>query len=193
MTVTGRAGGASYTGDNRSAAVHRRKGGAARIGRVVAVRDWGAVMAQVRTSGKQAAARKAARERAVERAAEFRRRQEQLEELAAEYFVAADAVDGINEDAEARIQKIRDEQAAAITEAEEQSQAIIERMLDTKVSRDEVAERLGIPVRDVKRSKPKTPATVTADATIATGDDHSDDTGGVHDASPSDAQESYAA
>ena len=150
-------------------------------------------MAQVRTSGKQAAARKAARERAVERAAEFRRRQEQLEELAAEYFVAADAVDGINEDAEARIQKIRDEQAAAIAEAEEQSQAIIERMLDTKVSRDEVAERLGIAVRDVKRSRPKTPATVTADATIATGDDRSDNTGGVHDASSSDAQESYAA
>jgi DNA-directed RNA polymerase specialized sigma subunit len=112
-------------------------------------------MAQVRTSGKQAAARKAARERAVERAAEFRRRQEQLEELAAEYFVAADAADGINEDAEARIQKIRDEQAAAITAAEEQARSIIGRMLDTKVSRDEVAERLGISLRDVKRSKAK--------------------------------------
>ncbi|MDQ0540785.1 division protein CdvB (Snf7/Vps24/ESCRT-III family) [Curtobacterium flaccumfaciens] len=115
-------------------------------------------MAQVRTSGKQAAARKAARERAVERAADFRRRQEQLEELAAEYFVAADAVDGINEDAETRIQKIRDEAAAAIVEAEERAQTIITRMLDTKVSRDEVAERLGIPVREVKRRKPATPA-----------------------------------
>jgi DNA-directed RNA polymerase specialized sigma subunit len=110
-------------------------------------------MTEVRTSGKQAAARKAARERAVERAAEFRRRQEQLEELAADYFVA-DAVDGINEDAEARIQKIREEQAAAITEAEERARAIVGRMLDTKVTRDEVAERLGIPVRDVKRTKP---------------------------------------
>jgi division protein CdvB (Snf7/Vps24/ESCRT-III family) len=96
-------------------------------------------MAQVRTSGKQAAARKAARERAVERAADFRRRQEQLEELAAEYFVAADAVDGINEDAETRIQKIRDEAAAAIVEAEERAQTIITRML-------------------VKRRKPATPA-----------------------------------
>lgn len=115
-------------------------------------------MAQVRTSGKQAAARKAARERAVERAADFRRRQEQLEELAAEYFVAADAVDGIKEDAETRIQKIRDEAAAAIVEAEERAQTIITRMLDTKVSRDEVAERLGIPVREVKRRKPATPA-----------------------------------
>ncbi|MBT1620570.1 hypothetical protein [Curtobacterium poinsettiae] len=91
----------------------------------------------------------------MERAAEFRRRQEQLEELAAEYFVAADAVDGINEDAEARIQKIRDEAAAAVADAEERARAIIGRMLDTKVTRDEVAERLGVPVRDVKRAKTK--------------------------------------
>jgi hypothetical protein len=121
-------------------------------------------MAQVRTSGKQAAARKAARERAVERAAEFRRRQEQLEELAAEYFVAADAVDGINEDAEARIQKIRGEAAAAVADAEQKAQAIIGRMLDTKVTRDEVAERLGVSVRDVKRSKAKPAPTADSDA-----------------------------
>lgn len=146
-------------------------------------------MAQVRTSGKQAAARKAARERAVERAAEFRRRQEQLEELAAEYFVAADAVDGINEDAEARIQKIRDEAAAAIVEAEERAQTIIGRMLDTKVTRDEVAERLGIPVRDVKRAKNKVaPAAETISDDVA--DEAQDDDGG----SPVEAgAESYAA
>ena len=126
-------------------------------------------MAQVRTSGKQAAARKAARERAVERAAEFRRRQEQLEELAAEYFVAADAVDGINEDAEARLQKIRDEAAAAIVEAEEHARTIIARMLDTKVTRDEVAERLGIPVREVRRRKPATSAVDTETPNDAEG------------------------
>lgn len=142
-------------------------------------------MAQVRTSGKQAAARKAARERAVERAAEFRRRQEQLEELAAEYFVAADALDGINEDAEARIQKIRDEASAAIADAEERAQAIVGRMLDTKVTRDEVAERLGISVRDVKRSKAKTAsrAEASTDGTLSTDSDNAQDA----------AHESYAA
>lgn len=146
-------------------------------------------MAQVRTSGKQAAARKAARERAVERAAEFRRRQEQLEELAAEYFVAADAVDGITEDAEARIQKIRDEAAAAIAEAEAETQAIIGRMLDTKVTRDEVAERLGISVRDVKRSKPK-----AAPAVDSVASDAADVSAGESDtADQGDAQQSYAA
>jgi hypothetical protein len=146
-------------------------------------------MANVRTSGKQAAARKVARERAVERAADFRRRQEQLEELAVEYFVAADAVDGINEDAEARIQKIRDEQATAIAEAEAEAQSIIGRMLDTKVTRDEVAERLGIPVRDVKRSRAKaeTDATNGGDEAVpaAENDDESGEQG--------DAHESYAA
>lgn len=146
-------------------------------------------MAQVRTSGKQAAARKAARERAVERAAEFRRRQEQLEELAAEYFVAADAVDGINEDAEARIQKIRDDAAAAVADAEQKAQTIIGRMLDTKVTRDEVAERLGISVRDVKRSKAKTgPAAEPSDEGTAseTPSTDVDGTDGV-------THESYAA
>lgn len=143
-------------------------------------------MVNVRTSGKQAAARKAARERAVERAAEFRRRQEQLEELAAEYFVAADAVDGINEDAEARIQKIRDEAAAAVADAEQEAQEIIGRMLDTKVTRDEVAERLGIPVRDVKRSKAKPAAAVDSDAAEETPAASADETQGA-------AHESYAA
>ncbi|MBT1633254.1 hypothetical protein [Curtobacterium flaccumfaciens] len=146
-------------------------------------------MAQVRTSGKQAAARKAARERAVEQAAQFRRRQEQLEELAAEYFVAADAVDAINEDAEARIQKIRDEAAAAVTEAEARAQEIVGRMLDTKVTRDEVAERLGLSVRDVKRSKPKAAPTADVDAGEAVGDPQTAD---VDDAQ-GDTHESVAA
>lgn len=167
--------------------------GAARFGRVVAIRDWGNGMAQVRTSGKQAAARKAARERAVEQAAQFRRRQEQLEELAAEYFVAADAVDGINEDAETRIQQIRDEAAAAVAEAEEQAQEIIGRMLDTKVTRDEVAERLGLPVREVKRRNVR--AATAAEVADVGADQHAsenahDDAG---DALASDEQQSNAA
>lgn len=111
-------------------------------------------MAEVRKSGKQAAARKAARDRAVERAAEFRRRQEQLEEFAAEYFVAVDAVDGINEDAEAQIAKIRETATAQAAKARAEADMIVQKMLDTKVTREEVAERLGIPLRDVKRRKP---------------------------------------
>ena len=145
-------------------------------------------MAQVRTSGKQAAARKAARERAVEQAAQFRRRQEQLEELAAEYFVAADAVDAISDDAETRIQKIRDEAAVAVRDAEQKAQEIIGRMLDTKVSRDEVAERLGLSVRDVKRNKAKTMPAAEADA-VETADAAQT----ADDDAQGDTHESYAA
>lgn len=110
-------------------------------------------MAENRKSATQAAARRAARERAAERAAEFRRRQDQLEELAASYFVAIDAVESIQADAEGRIAAIRAETVQKVEGSRAEAAEIIGRMLDTKVSRDEVAERLGVPVREVKRPR----------------------------------------
>jgi hypothetical protein len=110
-------------------------------------------MAENRKSATQAAARKAARERAAERAAEFRRRQDQLEELAVEYFVAVDAVDAIEADAQERIAVIRAEAEQKVGASRAAAAEVIGRMLDTKVTRDEVAERLGIPLKDVKRPK----------------------------------------
>ncbi|AMM22897.1 hypothetical protein AX769_22455 (plasmid) [Frondihabitans sp. PAMC 28766] len=129
-------------------------------------------MAEIRKSGKQATARKQARERAAEKAAEFRLRQDQLEELAAEYFVSVDGIDGIEENAEKEIAAIRARTAAAVTGAREKAGRIVQRMLDTSVTRDEVAARLGIPVRDVKRSTPAANAAPTTPAaapdTVAT-------------------------
>lgn len=110
-------------------------------------------MAENRKSATQAAARRAARERAAERAAEFRRRQDQLEELAASYFVAMDSVESIEGDADERIAAIRSETEQKVEASRAEAAGIIGRMLDTKVSRDEVAARLGIPVKDVKRVK----------------------------------------
>ncbi|MWJ38173.1 hypothetical protein [Clavibacter michiganensis] len=138
-------------------------------------------MAENRKSATQAAARKAARERAAERAAEFRRRQEQLEELAAEYFVAVDAVDTIEADAEERIAAIRAETEQKVQASRAEAAGIVGRMLDTKVSRDEVAERLGIPVREVKRSKPKA-ATATPDTAGDIVDRPEGDAGEQHSA-----------
>jgi hypothetical protein len=119
-------------------------------------------MAEIRKSGKQVAARKAARERAVERSAEFRRRHEQLESLAVEYFVLSDALEGISESAELEIQMIRDRAAKEAAETAAKADEIVQRMLATKITRDEVAERLGIPVREVRRTSTKTSATVAA-------------------------------
>ncbi|TDW64162.1 hypothetical protein EDF51_11526 [Curtobacterium sp. PhB25] len=119
-------------------------------------------MAENRKSAKQTAARKAAREQAAQRAAEFRRRQEQLEELAVEYFVAVDAVAGIEAAAEERIAAIRAETEQQVEASRADAADVVGQMLDTKVTRDEVAERLGLPVREVKRPKRGT-ATSTAE------------------------------
>lgn len=110
-------------------------------------------MAENRKSATQAAARKAARERAAERAAEFRRRQDKLEELAVEYFVAVDAVEALEAAAEERIAAIRAETAQKVNASRAAAAEIVGRMLDTKVTRDEVAARLGIPPKNVKRPK----------------------------------------
>lgn len=129
-------------------------------------------MAENRKSAKQTAARKAAREQAAQRAAEFRRRQEQLEELAVEYFVAVDAVAGIEAAAEERIAAIRAETEQQVEASRAVAADIIGQMLDTKVTRDEVAERLGLHVREVKRPKrdATTAVAVRADEAAA-GDD----------------------
>ncbi|WP_420367102.1 hypothetical protein [Curtobacterium sp. L1-20] len=154
-------------------------------------------MAENRKSATQAAARKAARERAAERAAEFRRRQEQLEELATEYFVAVDAVEGIEADAEERIAAIRAETEQKVEASRREAAGIIGRMLDTKVSRDEVAERLGIPVREVKRPKATTTRSAADEDNVvesggdATGTDGID--GDESHAGEHDGQAAYAA
>jgi hypothetical protein len=59
-------------------------------------------------------------------------------------------------------------------------------MLDTKVTRDEVAERLGISVRDVKRSKAK-PSAATESGAVDETPAH------AGDESQGDAHDSYAA
>ena len=60
-------------------------------------------MAEVRKSATQAAARKRAREKA----ATFRERQDQLEQFAADYFIATDTALDIRNTAEHEIVKIR--------------------------------------------------------------------------------------
>ncbi|QZQ53790.1 hypothetical protein KZI27_00940 (plasmid) [Curtobacterium sp. TC1] len=135
-------------------------------------------MAENRKSATQAAARKAARERAAERAAESRRRQDQLEELAASYFVAVDAVEGIEADAEERIAAIRAETERKVAASRAEAAGIVGRMLDTKVSRDEVAARLGIPLKDVKRVKRAADADAQPTQAGTTGEQRNDSQSG---------------
>jgi hypothetical protein len=119
-------------------------------------------MAEVRKSARQVAARKRARTQA----AEFRAREDRLEQLAADYFVAADVLDEIDERAEQEIQAVRERAAAERAAKTLELDGVTQAMLSLGVSRKEVADRLGIAVRDVKRS----PAS-TRESTLADDDD----------------------
>jgi hypothetical protein len=110
-------------------------------------------MSEPRKSSKQATARRVARERAAERAAQFRERQQRLEELAVEYFVAADQIDRIEERADEEIAAIRVRVERDVVSARAAADDVVQRMLDTDITRAEVAERLGVPVRDIKRTR----------------------------------------
>lgn len=105
-------------------------------------------MAEVRKSAKQTEARRRARERA----AEFRARQDKLEQLAVDYFVAADSLDEIDAAAEKEIAAVRARAEKQSAEARASADEVMQRMLALGITRAEVAERLGVSVRDVKKA-----------------------------------------
>jgi DNA-binding CsgD family transcriptional regulator len=116
-------------------------------------------MAEVRKSARQVAARKRARTQA----AEFRAREDRLEQLAADYFVAADVLDEIDERAEQEIQAVRERAAAERAATAMELDAVAQTMLSLGVSRKEVADRLGIAVRDVKKGPANPRESTSAD------------------------------
>ena len=104
-------------------------------------------MAEVRKSGKQTAAR----QRAREKAAEFREKQDKLEQLATDYFVAADSIDDIQASIDKEIDAVRKRGEKLTEEARAKAQTVIASMLDLGVPRNEVADRLGLTTREVKK------------------------------------------
>lgn len=105
-------------------------------------------MADVQETAQHSAARQLAREKA----AGFREQQDALEELAADYFVAAQAVSEIRAAAEAEIAAVQEREALAVREATAQADLLICRMLDLGAPRTEVAERLGLANRHIRRA-----------------------------------------
>lgn len=118
-------------------------------------------MAEVRKSAKQTEARRRAREKA----AEFRARQDKLEQLAVDYFVAADSLDEIDAAAEKEIAMVRARAEKQSADARGAAESVMHKMLALGISRAEVAERLGVSVRDVKKKAP----TATAGAVSSSG------------------------
>jgi hypothetical protein len=105
-------------------------------------------MAEVRKSAKQTEARRRAREKA----AEFRARQDKLEQLAVDYFVAADSLDEIDAAAEKEIAAVRERAEKQSADARSEAEGVMHKMLALGITRAEVAERLGVSVRDVKKA-----------------------------------------
>ena len=105
-------------------------------------------MAEVRKSSKQTAARSRAREKA----AEFRAKEVQLEQLATDYFLATGSLDEIDTAAQAEIAAIQDRAAKQSTAARTVAAAVITSMLELGTPKAEVADRLGLALRDVKKS-----------------------------------------
>ncbi|TFD05191.1 hypothetical protein E3T25_04630 [Cryobacterium sandaracinum] len=105
-------------------------------------------MADVRKSAKQTAARSRAREKA----AEFRAKEDKLEQLATDYFVATDSLDEIHATAQAEIAAIQDRAAQQSTAARTSAAAVIASMLELGTPKAEVAGRLGLALRDVKKA-----------------------------------------
>ena len=104
-------------------------------------------MADVRKSAKQTAARTRAREKA----AEFRAKQDKLEQLATDYFVATDSLEEIEVSAQKELSAVRERAAKRSAAARANADALIASMLALGTPRGEVADRLGIPTRDVKK------------------------------------------
>lgn len=124
-------------------------------------------MAEVRKSAKQTEARRRAREKA----AEFRARQDKLEQLAVDYFVAADSLDEIDAAAEKEIAAVRARAEKQSAEARASAEDVMQRMLALGITRAEVAERLGVSVRDVKKAPSGNAGTNSPTGAAASEDD----------------------
>ena len=105
-------------------------------------------MAEVRKSAKQTEARRRAREKA----AEFREQQDKLEQLAVDYFVAADSLDEIDAATEKEVAAVRARAEKRSADARAEAESVIQKMLALGITRAEVASRLGVAVRDVKKA-----------------------------------------
>jgi CHASE3 domain sensor protein len=105
-------------------------------------------MTEIRKSSKQTAAR----QRAREKAAQFRETQDKLEHLAVDYFVATDSLEDIETAIEKEIAVARERGKKQSDEATAKAAAVIAAMLDLGTPRSEIAGRLGIATREVKKT-----------------------------------------
>jgi len=132
-------------------------------------------MTEQRKSAKQTDARRRARDKA----AKFRELQDTLEQLATDYFVAVDSVEDTNEETEREIARLRERAAKQTQVARDNADQVIVRMVEAGASLAEVADRLGVTLREVKKASKgaPTPARVEDVPTSVDGDERSETPG----------------
>ena len=132
-------------------------------------------MADPRKSAKQTDARRRAREKA----AQFRELQDKLEQLATDYFVSVDSVEETNEETEREIAKLRERAEQQTQKARDEADQVIVRMVAAGASAAEVAERLGVTPREVKKATKGTSAPTSTDnaPSLPQGEDRSEKPG----------------
>lgn len=101
----------------------------------------------------------AARERARAKAEEITRRNEQLIELATQFFVQDDRIAEIDSDLERKIEALRAQAEDKKSVARDDSSAIVLQMIDTGESKKSITERLGLSASELKRFVPNAPKT----------------------------------
>lgn len=98
---------------------------------------------------RKASAAVAAREKARERAEAITRRNDELIELAAGYFVAVDRVEAIEADLEEKIAALREQADRDASAARADAAGVVFAMVATGEPKRAVAERLGITAAEV--------------------------------------------
>lgn len=93
----------------------------------------------------------AARERARAQAEEITRRNEELIELAAEFFVQDDKLVEIDTDLEKKIRQLHDQADKRKLAAQAEASSVVQRMVETGEAKKSIADRLGLSAAELKR------------------------------------------
>lgn len=93
----------------------------------------------------------AARERARARAEEITRRNEELIELAAEFFVQDDKLGEIDADLEKKIRQLHEQADKKKLAAQAEASSVVQRMVESGEAKKSIADRLGLSAAELKR------------------------------------------
>ncbi|MDH6711335.1 hypothetical protein P3T27_008093 [Kitasatospora sp. MAA19] len=106
-------------------------------------------MTQQRRGSRQVAAR----ERATQLAAEFAAAEKERIRIAQEYLVAQGDIDDFDAETERRVADLREQRGRQLAAKRGEVEALVVEMLDTGVSQQEAAARLGLTPADVRAAK----------------------------------------